>query len=112
MIDVRSKLRFFGRSKNIKMLYIEEGVRLLELTQKAVDLYEKQEMMEKRRILDFVLSNCLWKDGALIPNYRKPFDMLALTNTTYQKKKTASHSKSGLFEIWLPGRDSNPRPIG
>ena len=40
---------------------------------------------------------CLWKDGALIPNYRKRFDMLALTNPTYQKKKTASHSKSGLF---------------
>jgi hypothetical protein len=55
---------------------------------------------------------CLWKDGALIPNYRKRFDMLALTNPTYQKKKTASHSKSSLFEIWLPGRDSNPRPIG
>ena len=30
---------------------------------------------------------CRWKDGALIPNYRKPFDMLALTKPTYQKGK-------------------------
>jgi ribosome-associated heat shock protein Hsp15 len=60
MIDVRSKLRFFGRSKNIKMLIArisKKGGRLLELTQKAVDLYEKQKTMEKRRILDLLFSN-------------------------------------------------------
>jgi len=60
MIGVRSKLRFFGRSKNIKMLIArisKKGGRLLELTQKAVDLYEKQKTMEKRRILDLLFSN-------------------------------------------------------
>jgi len=79
---------------------------------KAPSLYEKQEMKEKRRILDFLFSNCLWKNGNLIPNYRKPFDILALTNAGYQKRKATSRVKSGLSEIWLPGRDSNPRPIG
>ena len=79
--------------------YLEEGVQLIELAQKAVRLYEKQEMKEKRRILDFVFSNCLWKDGALIPNYRKPFDLLALTNSTYQNKKATSPAKNGLPEI-------------
>ena len=105
-------LRKIEKHQNANSSYLEEGVQLLELTQKAVNLYEKQEMKEKRRILDFVFSNCLWKDGALIPNYRKPFDVLALTNSTYQKKKATSRMKSGLSEIWLPGRDSNPRPIG
>jgi site-specific DNA recombinase len=100
------------KHQNANCSYLEEGVRFLELAQKAVSLYEKQEMKEKRRILDFLFSNCLWKDGNLIPNYRKPFDMLALTNAAYQKKKATSRVKSGLFEIWLPGRDSNPRPIG
>jgi hypothetical protein len=47
-----------------------------------------------------------------IPNYQKPFDMLALTNVAYQKRKATSRVKSGPSEIWLPGRDSNPRPIG
>jgi hypothetical protein len=29
-------------------------------------------MKKKRRILDLLFSNRLWKDGNLIPNYRKP----------------------------------------
>ncbi len=37
-----------------------------------------------------------------IPNCRKPFDMLALTNVAYQKRKATSRVKSGLSEIWLP----------
>jgi site-specific DNA recombinase len=69
-------------------------------------------MMEKWRILDFIFSNCLWKNGRLIATHKKPFDMLALTKVAYEDKKAASQVKSGLFEIWLPGRDSNPRPIG
>jgi site-specific DNA recombinase len=105
-------LRKIEKHQNANSSYLEEGVQLLELTQKAASLYEKQEMKEKRRILDFLFSNCLWKDGALIANYRKPFDMLVLTNSAYQKAKATSRLKSGLSEIWLPGRDSNPRPIG
>jgi site-specific DNA recombinase len=105
-------LREIEKHQNANFSYLEEDALLLELPQKAVSLYEKQEMKEKRRILDFLFSNCLWKDGALVPNYRKPFDMLALTNSAYQKRKATSRVKNGLSEIWLPGRDSNPRPIG
>jgi site-specific DNA recombinase len=105
-------LRRIEKYQNANCSYLEEGVRLLELAQKATGLYEKQEMREKRRVLDFIFSNSLWKDGNLIPNYRKPFDMLALTNAAYQKRKATSRAKSGLSENWLPGRDSNPRPIG
>ena len=95
-------LRNIEKHQNANCSYLEEGVRLLELGQKAASLYEKQEMKEKRRILDFLFSNCLWKDGALIPKYRKPFDMLAVTNSAYQKRKATSRVKSGLSEIWLP----------
>jgi hypothetical protein len=59
-------------------------------------------MMEKWRILDFIFSNCLWKNGRLIATHKKPFDMLALTKVAYEDKKAASQVKSGLFEIWLP----------
>ena len=38
----------------------------------------------------------------VIPNYRKSFDMLALTNVAYQKRKATSRVKSGLSENWLP----------
>ncbi len=77
-----------------------------------LNLYEKQEMREKRRLLDFVFSNSIWKNGCLIPAYRKPFDMMAVTNGTYQKEKAARGNSDGLFTIWLPGPDSNQRPIG
>jgi hypothetical protein len=34
--------------------------------------------IEKRKLLDFVLSNSRWKDGELAVEYRKPFDLLAV----------------------------------
>jgi hypothetical protein len=105
-------LRKIEQHQGANRSYLEEGARLLELAQQAVTLYEKQEMQEKRRLLNFVFSNSTWKDGKLIPAYRKPFDLLALTNTAYQKEKAVSSKKDGLFEIWLPGQDSNLQPSG
>ena len=87
--------------------YFEDGAKLLELSQKAVVLYEQQEIREKRRILDFVFSNSSWKDGILHPVYRKPFDLLAITNNSYQKEKAVSDKKDGFSTHWLPLKDSN-----
>lgn len=96
-------LRKIEKHQNANRSYLDEGVRLLELVQRAVVLYEKQEMREKRRLLDFVCSNSTWKDGRLTPNYRKPFDVIAVTNRTYKMEKAAFPKKDGLLEIWLPG---------
>ena len=57
--------------------HIEEGISLLELAQRASTLFEKQPAAEKRRLLDFVVSNSTWKDGELAAEYRQPFDLLA-----------------------------------
>jgi len=105
-------LRKIEKHQNANHAYLEEGARILELAQHAVILYEKQDMPEKRRLLNFVLSNSSWKDGRLTPGYRKPFDLLAVTNIAYQKEKALSSAKDGLFDIWLPGTDSNRRPSG
>jgi site-specific DNA recombinase len=105
-------LRQIEQHQGANRFYLEEGTRLLELAQKAVTLYKKQEMEEKRRLLNFVFSNSTWKDGKLTPVYRKPFDLLALTNTAYQKEKAVSSKKDSLFENWLPGQDSNLQPSG
>ncbi|MDQ3817531.1 MAG: hypothetical protein M3362_07560, partial [Acidobacteriota bacterium] len=67
--------------------YIEEGVRLLDLTRRANELFLKQEPREKRRLLNFVLSNSTWKDRSLTPEYRQPFDILAITNRTYKSER-------------------------
>ena len=90
--------------------YIDDGIRILELTKNVVKFYDRQEMQEKRRILNFVLSNCTWEDRRLTPNYRQPFDMLAVTNIAYQREKVDFPVKIDLFEIWYPREDSNPQP--
>jgi site-specific DNA recombinase len=99
-------LRKVEQHQHANQTYLDEGVRLLELAQRATNLYEKQEMREKRRLLDFVFSNSTWKDGCLIPTYRKPFDMLAVTNEAYHKEKAAREDSDGLFTIWLPLLDT------
>lgn len=37
---------------------------------------------------------------------RRPFDLLAVTNTAWQNEKTAGANSSGLRPIWLPAVDT------
>ena len=71
-------MRDIETHQNANQSYIEDGVRLLDLAYRAHILFENQRPPEKRKLLDFVLSNCRWKDGQLEAQYRKPFDMLAV----------------------------------
>ena len=86
---------------------MEEGLALLELASRAADLFEKQEPREKRRLLDFVLSNSTWADGVLTPEFRQPFDLLADAAATTPKEKAAEILPDGLHQGELPGQDSN-----
>lgn len=92
--EIRSKIE---KHESANISYMEEGIKILELAQKAAVLYDAQEMTEKRRLLKFVFSNSVWKDGRLVPNYRKPFDSLAVANTDYKAKKAVSGGGNGLF---------------
>ncbi len=88
--------------------YLEEGVKLLELSQRAAALFEKQEPGEKRRLLDFVLSNCTWKNGELRAEYRQPFDLIADANKSKEPVGAESSAKSSRIENYYARRDSNP----
>src|SRR5215213_2760220 len=74
--------------------YVQDGIRLLELSKKA---YFKR----KRKLLNFVCSNSIWKDHTLTATFRQPFDLLVITNTTWQRKKAAGADSSDLRPIWL-----------
>ncbi|MGB7760090.1 MAG: recombinase family protein, partial [Bryobacteraceae bacterium] len=87
--------------------YIEEGVQLLELAHNAHALFESQPATEKRKLLDFVLSNCTWKGGELTAKYRQPFDVLAVAVASEQQRVGGGSAKNGQFENWLPRTDSN-----
>ena len=69
-------------------------------------------MREKRSHLNFVFSNSTWKYGRLTPAYRKPFDIFAKTNHVYPRKMAVPGNENDLFDIWLPGTDSNRRLSG
>jgi site-specific DNA recombinase len=91
---------------------MDVGVRLLELARNARWLFERQEAREKRRLLNFLVSNCSWKSGELTVTLRQPFDLLAETTLALEKKKAAGGIANGPSQIWLPGPDSNQRPSG
>ena len=89
-----------------------EGVRLLELARNARRLFEKQEAREKRRLLDFLVSNCSWKEGQLTAEFRQPFDALADTALAAATVSATGGAESAKSEIWLLRLDSNQQPSG
>ncbi|MGI0135371.1 MAG: recombinase family protein [Candidatus Micrarchaeaceae archaeon] len=74
---------------------ILDGVRILELANKAYFLYLRQTPAEQGKLLRIVLSNCKVDAASVYPTYRKPFDLI------FQRAKN---------EGWRARRDSNPRP--
>ena len=92
--------------QNASQSYIEEGVGLLELAQNAGFLFMKQDAHEKRRLLSFLVSNCLWKDGVLTLKFKQPFDMLLEFVTDIRGQKMPESAKRGDFEKWLRRRNS------
>ncbi len=71
--------REIERHRNADKSYLGEGIALLDLARNAQRLFAKQEPREKRRLLNFLVSNCTWEDGKAVAIFRQPFDMLAET---------------------------------
>jgi site-specific DNA recombinase len=78
----------------------------------ACSLFERQEPRQKRRLLNFVLSNCTWNDGEVVATFREPFDLLAETTAIAERSAVCKIPNLTKSEIWLPGSDSNQRPTG
>ena len=51
-------LRDIERHQDAEKSYVGEGVQILELASNAQSLFERQPAREKRRLLNFLLSNC------------------------------------------------------
>ena len=92
--------------------YLPEGVRLLELARRAPDLFDTQPPREKRRLLNFVVSNCTWKNGNLSATWRQPFDMLAVTTSAARTPDAHQGPAQAHSEKWLLRLDSNQQPSG
>ena len=99
--------RAIDRHESAEQSYMDEGVKLLELAQRAQRLFERQEPRQKRRLLNFLLSNCTWADGEMTATFRQPFDLLAETTTAAARQEPVTMANSVKSEIWLGDLDSN-----
>jgi site-specific DNA recombinase len=81
--------------------YLEDGIRLLDLSRRAHELFVKQPASEKRKMLDLLLSNSSWKDGELTVTYREPFDIIAKTATADRALAPTGTSDHDLHPVWL-----------
>jgi site-specific DNA recombinase len=104
--------REIDRHQEADQSFMDEGVQILELARNAQKLFERQEPRQKRRLLNFVLSNCTWEDGEVVASFRQPFDLLAETTAMATCREAGNPTNSAKSEIWLPGPDSNQRPSG
>ena len=87
--------------------YMEAGIALLELAQRAVELYELQDGPEKRRLLQFCHSNSLWDGRTLQVEWRQPFDILAESPKGPPPKTGLGEDSETRFDGWLRQLDSN-----
>ncbi|MFP5503228.1 MAG: recombinase family protein, partial [Candidatus Sericytochromatia bacterium] len=66
----------------------------LELAHSAHTLFIQQGAHEQRWLLNHVLSNCFLRDGEVVPEYRKPFELLAYAAKHFDKEKAVSGSST------------------
>lgn len=70
-------LREIEQRQSADQHYLEEGVTILEMARNAQRLFDSEEPMEKRRLLNFVVSNSAWANGELNATLREPFGFIA-----------------------------------
>ncbi len=102
--DIRRRLE---EHENASQSYIDEGIALMELANRAADLFTEQPAGEKRRLLELVLSNSSWAGGERTPKFRQPSGMPADMATVGHKKMAAGLLTSSHHQEELPRQDSN-----
>ena len=102
--------REIDRLQTANKSYMDEGVKMIELASNAQTRYENQEPRQKRRLLNFLLSNCSWLDGKVVATFRQPFDLLAETSVVAAGHAASAVPISAKKEIWLPDLGSNQGP--
>jgi site-specific DNA recombinase len=98
MVGVRIKA-YEGAHDN----YLSEGLRILELAQEAYSLYVRQDSFEQRKLLDMILSNCQLKDGKIVADFCKFFQILADGVAEEEQLAAENIPFEARNKNWLPG---------
>jgi hypothetical protein len=110
--DQNRYLREIARHEAAEQFYMDEGVQILELARNAQKLFEQQQPREKRRLLNFLLSNCTWEDGEVVATFRQPFGLLAETTAIATRAAAENSPNSAKNEIWLRMQSSSNQSPG
>ena len=90
--------------ENADEAYTELGITLLELGNNALELFEWADVVDKRKLLEFLCLNSFWVDGELEVVWRKPWVYIAEATTADPTKTAPDGEIGGRFEKWLPSR--------
>jgi len=104
---LREKIENYARARSI---YLDEGVRILELAQKAYSLYVGRNRFEQRRMLDLMVSNCTLQGGKVTGQLTELFEILANGAEEEEKMRSSGEPELAINKNWLPRLDSN-RPL-
>jgi hypothetical protein len=90
---------------------IDQALDMLRLTSRASELFLEQTAAEQRRLLQVVFNKAAWSNGTLQPTLFEPFQTLRHSNRESSTKEKGNPGSGLDLGIWLPGPDSNIRPI-
>lgn len=103
-------LREIGRHQTAEQSYMDEGVTLLTIARDSQRLFEKRPAADKRRLLNFVLSNSMWRDGELTATFRQPFNIIAEMRNGPPDDDGDGGPNPAPRSDWWARQDSNLQP--
>jgi len=103
-------LKDIQKHQNASQHYLLEGIQLIEFARNAYSLFIQQVPTEKRRLLQFLVSNSSWAHQELQVELIQPFDLIMKLTEQIQDVDVFNIEESATFEKWLPGTGSNRRP--
>jgi site-specific DNA recombinase len=80
---------------------IDQAVDMLRLTSQACHLFLQEPVSEQRRLLQILIKDAAWKDGALRTTLFEPFDVLRHSNSESHRKEKEKGGSMNDIGIWL-----------
>src|SRR6266513_2233383 len=80
---------------------IDHAIDMLRLTSRASELFLQQPAAEQRRLLQAVVEQAAWQDGALRTTLFEPFEILRHSNQESYRKEKENGGSGRDLGIWL-----------
>ena len=96
------------RHEKSNINYFELGVNLLELSQKAKEIYLNRHSAEdKRQLLNLIFLNLTLKEDFVYKTYKKPFQIISERVKTNTVRRVFEKIRTDFARDWLGGRPRN-----